>query len=652
MQALFQSAFLHALGYAIFNSLWQAALLWLIVMIVNGLFKLSSVSRYRIALLSQLMIFSWFFATLIFYYEKGAEAIYAGTTFSDSPAIIIPDAHNFNSLLLSAIIRAEALLPLLSVAYLCLLSFQIYKWCRGYQYTNHIKTNSLQKIDAEWKFFVKRIAGYLEIKQDLKIYLSSLVKSPLTIGFIKPVILIPLACINNLNAQQMEAVILHELAHIKRADYLFNMLQLIIEMILFFNPFSKLLSNMIHKERENCCDDWVLQFQYNPVVYAEALLKIACLNSSPCFAMSASGKKEGDLLLRVKRMLKQKDKTFQYRNYVFALLSITILLSFTTWHRKASDVFSGNVNQKQSVIIVPLTAQIDNPFFNPLFFLKNSLSKEVSDAIAAVTTSRKKSEKKLNKSLTQEAPLAISEITLERLENTSKLLSPNDEAGSGESTSALLKQDDELNNNTESFTDAQKSMADGMALLLNQNNFLQQAEKATQELNELNLEKSFSAFEKEKIEAKVQDALSAINLKNVQISLEKLTTAKTAQENQIKKAEQKVKQIMELEKKFQKDILKPYIHQLELKADSIANVYSISQNFDSIYTKNYFINTALNSSLYNQDYSDDVNNDHNTIVSIKEDKKCSSNYKKKITVETIDRTGKKHSFKLTIELYQ
>ena len=146
----------------------------------------------------------------------------------------------------------------------------------------------------DWKIFVKQVSYQLGIKKNVTIYLSELVTTPMTIGFLKPIILVPLASINHLSAEQIEAVLLHELAHIKRLDYLFNLFLSVAETILFFNPFSQLISKTIKKERENSCDDWVLQFKYNPSMYAEALLRIAYLQTSSSFAMPFVGKNKGD----------------------------------------------------------------------------------------------------------------------------------------------------------------------------------------------------------------------------------------------------------------------------------------------------------------------------------------------------------------------
>ena len=109
------------------------------------------------------------------------------------------------------------------------------------------KTND---ISTKWKTFVAETSNRLNIKKDVAIKISKSITTPLTIGFIKPIILIPIASINNLTAAQLEAVLLHELAHIKRQDYLINLLLMMIDVLMFFNPFSKCISNQINIERE------------------------------------------------------------------------------------------------------------------------------------------------------------------------------------------------------------------------------------------------------------------------------------------------------------------------------------------------------------------------------------------------------------------
>ena len=357
MQTFLQSAFLQALGYAIANSLWQVAFLWLIVVLINNIGKLSSSKKYFVGVIAEFAAFIWFLCTFQFYYSRCREALSeissTASISSDHAYVLEPAINNFSSAVLYFSVQGERLLPYLSIAYLCMLFFLIIRLGRTFYFTQQIRTEGLKKPDIELRLFVKRTATYLGIKKEVKIYFSSLIKSPLTLGFLKPLILVPMASINHLTTDQLEALLLHELAHIKRADYLINILQSVIQTLLFFNPFVQLLGQLIKKERENSCDDWVLQFQYNPVMYAEALLRIACIPAKS-FAMNAAGNKN-DLLSRVKRMLNQQEKSYSYRNQVFALMLITVMLSCAAWFNPPVkyNITGNKTSETHKIVIEP-----------------------------------------------------------------------------------------------------------------------------------------------------------------------------------------------------------------------------------------------------------------------------------------------------------
>ncbi|MDE3253502.1 MAG: M56 family metallopeptidase, partial [Bacteroidota bacterium] len=290
-------------------------------------------------------------------------------------------------------IRGEQFLPYISMAYLLLIVFLSIRWMMGYHQTQEIRSRGLQKMPVNYRLFVSRIAEQLGISRKIQVYLSEAVSTPLTIGFLKPVILVPLASVNHLSTEQMEAVLLHELAHIKRYDYLVNILLSIAEISLFFNPFTQLLSRQIKKERENSCDDWVLQYQYNAGSYAEALLRIACLQATPALAMSATGQKN-ELLVRVKRMIDQKENQFNYRRQLLAFVLVTGILSSIAWlnpiqpthaNTEATAMKAGKLvlNKKHPAYSVePVSAHVDNPLFNPVFFLSKPLQAEMKKNIA------------------------------------------------------------------------------------------------------------------------------------------------------------------------------------------------------------------------------------------------------------------------------
>ncbi|WP_207493554.1 M56 family metallopeptidase [Aridibaculum aurantiacum] len=427
-----QSPFLQALGHAIINSLWQFALLWLLYIIITGISRMKSHGRFVTAMLFQFSGFAWFLFTFIFYYQQCLQypsmAILPGHLHD-----AVASTTNLRQQLFLFMVKAELVLPYLSIAYLSLLLFLSVKWVQAYRYTNRIKTTGLQKIDVDWRLFVQKVAEQMGIKKTVKVYLSTLVSSPLTIGFLKPVILIPLASINHLSPQQMEAVLLHEIAHIKRMDYLLNILLSIVEAILFFNPFMQLISKQIKRERENCCDDWVLQYEYNAATYAKALLKLAtCHTNTPAFAMHAIDEKRV-LLNRVKRMIEKNEKIFNYRHQLLALLLMTGILSSIAWlspDKGTGGSIASSSTPTTAEIAKPFVAKVSNPLFNPMFFLASTYEQPLQLAVAPQPQEKKKQKalkvmpeliarNKVEKDQDIEPPLVINAgLTAKRIINT------------------------------------------------------------------------------------------------------------------------------------------------------------------------------------------------------------------------------------------
>lgn len=390
MQHLFQSVFLQSLGYAIAHSVWQTALVWLLYISITGLLPMGAAVKYRLGVAAQTIGFVWFLFTFQFYYQQYHQAWQPVKIAAENMQPIAATGKGLLSGMLQWMLKGERLLPYISMAYLLLMIFLCVRWFMGYRQTQLIRYQGLHKMPAEWRLFVQKIAAQLNIKKNVRVFLSEQVSTPLTIGFLKPIILVPMASINHLSTQQMEAVLLHEMAHIKRYDYLVNILLSIAEIGLFFNPFTQLISKSIRKERENSCDDWVLQFQYEAPVYAEALLRIAYLQQAPALAMTATGKKN-DLLYRVKRMIEQKENRFSYRKQLLAFFIVTGILSSVAWlspirsSRNEQPIAAQSKKIKpvtptkrvQSYTVEPMAIRVDNPLFNPVFFLSKPLQAEV-----------------------------------------------------------------------------------------------------------------------------------------------------------------------------------------------------------------------------------------------------------------------------------
>jgi len=438
MQSLFQSAFLQALGYSIANSLWQMAFLWLAYVSISAVLKPSSSRKYSLAVCLQSIGFIWFVFTLQFYYSQYSRFLSIESTGLDSKTIatLVPQGQGVRSVIIEWMIRGEQLLPYLSVAYLLLMLVLCVRWVMGYRYTALIRKQGLLKIPVDWRLFVKNTAQQLGITREISIYLSEKIGSPLTIGFIKPMILVPVASINHLTIAQLEAVILHEMAHIKRYDYLVNILLSVAEISLFFNPFTQLLSKQIRKERENSCDDWVLQFQYSAETYATALLRIAQLQTVPAFAMAAKGSNENELLTRVKRMIGTQEQGFNYRKQLLAFFLVTGILSSVAWlspdqqqqkektlTAKQNNTASASIDI-QPVTVEPMAVKVTNPLFNPAFFLSKTLKEEMEDNLKKATDEMRASlQSKEVQEAIQDVPVVLNEayttLTTDLFKNTS-----------------------------------------------------------------------------------------------------------------------------------------------------------------------------------------------------------------------------------------
>lgn len=182
----------------------------------------------------------------------------------------------------------------------------------GFRAVFILKNKGLHAISDAWTEQLNTLATRMGIVKCVQWWSSEKVHTPLAVGYLKPVILFPIGLVNQLTPQEVEAILAHELAHIARRDYLFNILQSLVEALFYFHPAVWWISSVIRNERENCCDDLAVQYTGNRLAYAKALLHIQTLNSAakaPVLALGADGqaipRKRTLLLYRIQRILNQ-----------------------------------------------------------------------------------------------------------------------------------------------------------------------------------------------------------------------------------------------------------------------------------------------------------------------------------------------------------
>lgn len=215
----------------------------------------------------------------------------------------------------------------LGVAVLSLRLFNSWRLVRKW------RLGGIGSISEEWIMQFQKLVERMKITQQIKLLSSTIVAVPMVIGWLKPLILLPAGLITNLTPSQLEAVLAHELAHVRRQDYLVNLLQNILETLFFYHPAVWWVSAQLRKEREHCCDDIASTICGDPLEYAKALTALEELRVMPsALVMSATG---GSLLNRVRRLLGAADEKRAGVGWplVVLLLAVIALTGPVAWLR-------------------------------------------------------------------------------------------------------------------------------------------------------------------------------------------------------------------------------------------------------------------------------------------------------------------------------
>ncbi|MCE9670454.1 energy transducer TonB [Myxococcus stipitatus] len=201
---------------------------------------------------------------------------------------------------------------------------------------------------AAWRQALARALARLRMTRPVRLLATSRVDIPMVIGLWRPLILVPAGAISGLSPSQLEAVLAHELAHIRRHDYLVNLLQTLVETFLFYHPAVWWLSHRVRQEREHCADDLAVEACGDAFLYAQALTHLEQLRV-PAMAGLALGADGGSLLSRIRRLLATPESRAPSR----------------TW-RLASGLGGAALAVALGTSQVPLTALAEPPPAGPL----------------------------------------------------------------------------------------------------------------------------------------------------------------------------------------------------------------------------------------------------------------------------------------------
>ena len=402
---LLSEQILHALGWTLVHTLWQGTLVALITgFLFLGLKKRSAKIRYVLAVSSLAAILLLSVSTFIRYYSGNPDVDKSGISALSSSAkgggVIDEEMNNYQADELLAdetgikVFYAKFTdyfnrhFPILITLWFMGILFFLLKLMGGLIYSERIKHFGTKPFPSSWKNTISALKTKMNFKRPVKVVESYFARVPMVIGYFKPVILMPLGLLSGIPADQVEAIIAHELAHIRRNDFLINIFQSIVEAIFFYHPAVWWISGLIRKEREHCCDDLAVSVCDESLIYAKALanLQERVVGAPPYYAVAFSGRKY-TLLSRIKR-LNQKPamkNNISEKWITFIAMIVVVLVLSTILRIPGIDTVEAAVNpnnemtmgvfnpgpkpgvspvELQDTLIKPGTRSINTTFFD------------------------------------------------------------------------------------------------------------------------------------------------------------------------------------------------------------------------------------------------------------------------------------------------
>jgi len=323
-------SFTEALGLTLLDSLWQGAIILLVCTLLLALLRSGAARwRYRLVLVGLLAMPVLGIITFSHHYEPAA-------TFSEGPKVMPSTTEaQIGPFQLEVMSEVPGMIErwqmwaqqnahwVVTAWAIGLLIFAL-RMAGGFFMISSLKTSAEPLSQSHWQERLGELGASLGIKLRVQIKESARVSSPIVVGYLKPLIIFPLGLIQGISTDQVEAILLHELAHIKRQDYLVNLLVSLLQAIYFYHPAYWWLQQQLDAEREYSCDDLVIGHvnQLSLVKALTAVKEFQMNRYTP--ALGFAGHKN-QLLKRVERIMKKKTRT----NWLGSLLSMSaLLLSF------------------------------------------------------------------------------------------------------------------------------------------------------------------------------------------------------------------------------------------------------------------------------------------------------------------------------------
>jgi len=340
---------LKAIGWTIVHSIWQASFVALVMSIfLNKYQKERSVVRYRIAITSLYMILFFSVVTFCLHYFASSDASNLIVHATSSVDISHYSGSHFIQNFTFGLVHHFDFITTMWVSGMLVFFVKFiggYLWLKRYELSGEIIP------DAQVHVIFNDLIEKMNLTKPVALMESALVKTPMMIRHLKPIILLPVGIINHLELNEVEAILAHELSHISRNDFLQNIMQSLIEIVYYYHPAVWWISANVRAERENCCDEEAVRLCGSAVNYAKALVKIEEMQSQGLPALAIPMARNRDSLLhRVSRILNQPQNKSQIREKLVA--TVLLFSAFTLFGE--SNASLNNVTQINAGISVQI----------------------------------------------------------------------------------------------------------------------------------------------------------------------------------------------------------------------------------------------------------------------------------------------------------
>lgn len=345
--------FVYSLGWALVHSLWQATAIAVLLAIMLRLTRhWSSNSRYLLSgtaficvFICTLFTFNDYFKTLRYGLTLDPATLWPMSQTAHIKQSILSQTHQ---LLNNHIFQIVALW---AIGFVVLFT----RHCGAWLYCQRLKTTLSHQAPPKWQQKLNTQVKRIGIRRDIVIRLTCHIRVPCVIGQLKPAVLLPTALLTRLSTCELEMILLHELAHIRRHDYLLGLIQSLLKTLFFFNPAALWISRQIDGERENACDDIAADTSNNRLLYAKTLALFSELTHQGEFTMAITGKQH--LKHRIQRLFTPHNTTRNPLQGVVSCLTMSVcaaLLSVQVTATEAltdySEIHSLNNSEVQQLI--------------------------------------------------------------------------------------------------------------------------------------------------------------------------------------------------------------------------------------------------------------------------------------------------------------